>query len=73
MSMNRSAIRDISRVLGMSPNTVCSELKKKEDRIVSVNEEALRRLIPQKIAITRVPEAESDEMWSFVQKKKQLR
>ena len=41
--------------------------------IASVNEEALDKKKPKRIAITRVLEAESDEMWSFVQKKKQQR
>jgi len=68
MSLNASGVRDTARSLHISPNTVLSELKKKEAVLESVNTALLRTLNPEKVAvdIERAGEAEMDEMWSFV-------
>ncbi len=68
MSLNASGVRDTARALHISPNTVLSELKKKEAVLESVNTGLLRTLDPEKVAvdIERAGEAEMDEMWSFV-------
>jgi insertion element IS1 protein InsB len=68
MSLNASGIRDTARVLRISTDTVLSELKKKEARLVSVNTALLRTLNPAQIVvdIEQAGEAEIDEMWSFV-------
>lgn len=41
MAMNGSGIRDTSRVLGISQNTVISEIKKQETKLDSVNRSVL--------------------------------
>ena len=75
MSLNASGIRDTARVLRISTDTVLSELKKKEAILESVNTALLRTLNPTEVAvdIERAGEAEMDEMWSFVGKKKDQR
>lgn len=75
MSLNASGIRDTARVLHISTDTVLSELKKKETTLESVNKALLRTLHPDdiRVHIARAGEAEMDEMWSFVGKKKDQR
>jgi insertion element IS1 protein InsB len=75
MSLNGSGIRDTARVLKISPTTVINELKKKEAALISVNEPLLNALFPRdvEVIIRRADEAEVDEMWSFVGKKKEQR
>lgn len=75
MSLNASGVRDTARVLGISTDTVLSELKKKEAALESVNTALLRTLHPDEVtvAIERAGEAEMDEMWSFVGNKKDQR
>jgi IS1 transposase len=62
-------------VLKISPTTVINELKKKEAALISVNEPLLNALFPRdvEVIIRRADEAEVDEMWSFVGKKKEQR
>jgi len=68
MSLNASGVRDTARSLHISPTTVLSELKKKEEVLEAVNTAVLRTLNPEKVAvdIAQAGEAEMDEMWSFV-------
>ena len=69
MTLNGSGIRDISRVLEISPTTVINELKNKEFILESVNRAVLESLDPDNIEVNIVKisdEAELDEMWSFV-------
>jgi len=75
MSLNANGVRDTARVLGISTDTVLSELKKKEAALESVNTALLRTLHPHEVtvAIERAGEAEMDEMWSFVGNKKDQR
>ena len=75
MSLNASGIRDTARVLRISTDTVLSELRKKEATLESVNAALLRTLNPDEVCvdIERAGEAEMDEMWSFVGKKKDQR
>ena len=75
MSLNSSGVRDTARVLRISTNTVLSELKKKEAALELVNTTRLRTINPEDIAVhvERAGEAEMDEMWSFVGKKKEQR
>jgi IS1 family transposase/transposase-like protein len=75
MSLNASGGRDTARVLRISTDTVLSELKKKAAVLESVNTALLRPLHPDEVtvAIERAGEAEMDEMWSFVGKKKDQR
>ena len=75
MSLNASGVRDTARVLRISTDTVLSELKKKEAALKSVNTALLRTLHPDEVTVTIEPagEAEVDEMWSFVGKKKDQR
>ena len=75
MSLNASGVRDTARVLRISTDTVLSELKKKEAALESVNTALLGTLHPDEVtvAIERAGEAEMDEMWSFVRKKKDQR
>jgi len=75
MSLNASGIRDTARVLRISTDTVLRELRKKEEALESVNSVLLRTLNPDEVHvdIERAGEAEMDEMWSFVGKKKEPR
>ena len=52
MSLNASGIRDTARSLRICPNTVLSELKKKEALLESVNTAMLRTLTPVKLPWT---------------------
>src|SRR5262249_7820473 len=64
-----------ARVLGISPTTVIEGVEKKEASLSPVNYPLLQRQSPShaEVVLTRVDEAEVDEMWSFVGKKKELR
>jgi insertion element IS1 protein InsB len=75
MSLNANGVRDTARVLGISTDTVLSELKKTEAALESVNTALLRTLHPDEVtvAIERAGEAEMDEMWSFGGNKKDQR
>ena len=75
MSLNASGLRDTARVLRISTDTVLRELRKKEEALESVNSVLLRTLNPDEVHvdIERAGEAEMDEMWSFVGKKKEPR
>lgn len=57
MTLNGSGIRDITRVLGISINTVLKEIRLEASKAV---EEKLPK---------RILEVEIDEMWSFIEKK----
>lgn len=75
MAMNGSGIRDTARVLKISPTTGTRGIKKK---LVILSKSTLScsnrcRKLLQSGMVVRVEEAEMDEMWSFVQSKKQQR
>jgi insertion element IS1 protein InsB len=61
MTMNGSGIRDISRVLSISTNTVLKLLRQAAAKVAEP-------AVPKRIA-----SLELDEFWSFVEKKKQQR
>jgi len=61
MTMNGSGIRDISRVLGMSTNTVLMLTRQAAEQVAEP-------FVPKRIA-----SLELDEFWSFFEKKKQQR
>ena len=73
MSINGNGTRAIARTLGISANTVTSELKKKEGWISQINLEYIEKHQNMQIEIEFVPveEVEMDEMWSFVHDKSQ--
>ena len=77
MAVNGSGIRDIARVLAISPNTVIETLKKADDMIDNVNRELLEKNAKEGIDIDIVPinaiDVELDEMWSFVGNKSNQR
>lgn len=75
MAMNGSGIRDTSRVLGISQNTVINEIKKQESKLESVNRSMLTNIDASQVLvkIEKVSDAELDEMWSYVQKKEHQR
>jgi IS1 family transposase/transposase-like protein len=77
MAMNGSGIRDTARVLNISPSTVINELKKKESNLVFINKKKLAELEPSQCIVRLCQwedvEAELDEMWSFVNSKKEQR
>src|ERR671914_1311569 len=78
MSLNGSGIRDIARVLKISPTTVIEEIKK-ETELSAVNTVLLRQLNSQEVVVELrqhiefIEEAECDERWSFVGSKAQQR
>jgi insertion element IS1 protein InsB len=61
MTLNGSGIRDITRVLQVSINTVLKEIRRAAQEVLE----------PQ--PPTRLADVEVDEMWSFVEKKRQQR
>lgn len=61
MTINGSGIRDLSRVLGMSTNTVLKLIRQAAQKVAEP-------AVPQRMA-----DLELDEFWSFVEKKKQQR
>jgi hypothetical protein len=70
MSLNGSGIRDIARVLHISPGTVTNELKK-ESELKHVNVAACHEIYPEDVTVEvhKVKSAEMDEIWSFVGEK----
>src|SRR2546427_5724890 len=74
MALKGSGIRDTARVLGVSPTTVISTLKKTQalqpvnPAVVTASEGSLPAVV-----VRKVQEAELDEMWSFVGRKKHPR
>ncbi|MBW4443875.1 MAG: IS1 family transposase [Plectolyngbya sp. WJT66-NPBG17] len=73
LAMNGSGIRDTARVLKISPTTVIEELKKGR-HLEQVNRALLEQLkLTVVTMVNPIEEAEADEMWSFVQSKKQQR
>jgi insertion element IS1 protein InsB len=72
MSLNARGVRETARVLRIRTDTVLSALKKKEAVLESVNTALLRTINPDDIAvhIERAGEAEMDERWGFVGKKR---
>jgi IS1 family transposase/transposase-like protein len=75
MALNGSGIRDTIRVLKISPTTVLNELKRKESTLSNVNRHLLAVLKPDEVTVVirLAEEAEVDEMWSFVGKKREPR
>jgi len=76
MAVNGSGIRDTARVLKVSPNTVIKTLLKKSPELENVNYSILNQINDKSsvsVVIQPAEEAELDEMWSFVQKKKNQR
>jgi len=75
MSLNASRVLDTVWVLCNSTYNVLIKLKKREVALRSVNTALLRTINPDDIAVhmERAGEAEMDEMWSFVDKKKEQR
>jgi insertion element IS1 protein InsB len=72
MGMNGSGVRDTSRVLGVSINTVISTFKKKEPELQQLNHAALDTLQdPESTTVTlgKALDSELDEMWSYVHDK----
>ena len=78
MSLNGSGIRDIARVLKISPTPVIEEIKK-ETELSAVNTVLLHQLNPPEVVVELrqhiefIEGAECDEMWSFVGSKAQQR
>jgi transposase-like protein len=76
MAINGSGIRDTSRVLNISSNTVIKTILEKEDELENVNYAVLNRIEyyeSHAVVINLAEDAEMDEMWSFVQKKENQR
>ena len=73
MAMNASGIRDTARVLKISPTTVLNKLKQQGSRLSLVNTAYLEALDLERtdVIVSKVEEAEGDEMWSFVGNKSQ--
>ena len=71
-AVNGSGTRATARILKINKDTVTRLLKKKESLLSQVNEDYINRNCKQgfEIDLVRVEEAEADEMWSFVQNKK---
>src|SRR4028119_2181206 len=63
MSLNGSGVRDIARVLHVSPSTVIRELKKKKPQLQVVNHKLLATLPPrsEEVEIHQVAEEEEGE------------
>jgi InsA C-terminal domain len=72
MSLNANGVRDNARVLRISTDTVLSELQKREAALESVSMIRLCTVNPEDFAVHIEPagEAEMDEMWSFVARKR---
>jgi insertion element IS1 protein InsB len=75
MALNASGIRDTARVLDISTGTVLSVLRSVESDFESINRKVLEKpdRHPFKALITKVEDAELDEMWSFVGKRSNQR
>ncbi len=70
MSINASGTRDISRVLGVSKNSVTKELKKKAKEVQDVNPRFIGKEVEVEIVGTVSLQSELDEQWSYVGNKK---
>ncbi len=70
MAVNGSGIRDTSRVLEISPNTVMETIKGADEITDNINHKLLKKSNEEGIDIDIVPmnaiDVELDEMWSFV-------
>ncbi len=71
MALNGSGIRDTSRVLGISTDTVMSVIKNMEPELITVNTPLIEAIDTDNldidvVKVKSVDEAEIDEMWSFV-------
>ncbi|XEY23805.1 IS1 family transposase [Candidatus Uabimicrobium helgolandensis] len=75
MTVNASGIHDTARVLKISCTTVIGILKKAGLQLVQVNYALLEQVNPEnlEVKIEKVGEAEVDEQWSFIEKKKNQR
>jgi insertion element IS1 protein InsB len=80
MTLNGSGVRDIARVLKISPTTVIEVLKGKKDLLQQINPIVRQLENPEEIEVeirkvedSLVEEAELDEMWSFVSTKTRQR
>jgi len=86
MSFNGSGVRDIARVLHVSPSTVIRELKKKKPHLQAVNQKLLLPVQPEQVEVeihkveeeeeeldAGIESSELDEIWSFVGNKKNPR
>jgi transposase-like protein len=51
MSLNGSGVRDIARVLHVSPSTVIRELKKKKPHLQAVNQKLLKTIRPEQVEV----------------------
>ena len=73
MLVNGNGTRAISRLLGISKNTVTAIIREFEPELWYVNHNYLNTKKAEKLDIDLVPvdELEMDEMWSFVQNKSQ--
>ena len=71
MALNRSGVRDTTRVLGISPQIVMGELKKMD----AVNQRAPVRPVPVPSPAPAAADLRlcADEIWSFVRCKKEQR
>lgn len=70
MAMNGSGVRDTSRVLKVSQNTVMNEIKKKQKSLSQVNHCALEQAkSSDAVEVVYHTDVGMDEMWSYVQKK----
>jgi transposase-like protein len=72
MSLHASGMRDTARVLRIRTDTVLRALRQKAAALESVNAVLLRTLNPDEVPVDmeRAGEAEREEMWSCVGKKK---
>jgi len=75
MTLNGSGVRDIVRALRVSAATVINVRKNKAPAVKQVPARLLRTLDPPPVHVIlrQVDEAEVDEMWSFVGRKRQQR
>lgn len=73
MSINASGTRDISRVLGISKNSVTKELKKKAKEVQEVNQRFMGKELEVEIVTVTGLQAELDEQWSYVGNKENQR
>lgn len=75
MAVNGSGIRDTARVLNIATDTVLDTLRSIENKLESINTKVFDQLDLKitKVLIVKVEDAEIDEMWSFVGKKKNQR
>ena len=70
MALNGNGIRDTSRILHVSPNTVIATLKQQEPFLTHVNPHLLAESIANETAYAVDIRCEMDEQWSYVLKKK---